>query len=114
MPIYPEYFKSAKVIILYKSNEREVAEKIRRELKDYAYATKIVLLSNIDNLGLNRIVKDEYELNKLKQKIYYLFFLHLKKLLIFPHSSEMRAHRFYPDIKAKQHQKQRYMEKLIF
>lgn len=72
LPIYPEYFKSAKVIILYKSNEREVAEKIRRELKDYAYATKIVLLSNIDNLGLNRIVKDEYELNKLKQKIYYV------------------------------------------
>lgn len=70
LPIYPEYFKSAKIIILCENNEREVAEKIMGELKDYAYATKIVLISNIDNIGLNRIVKDEYELNKLKQKIY--------------------------------------------
>lgn len=66
---YGEYFKSAKVIILYENGEKEAAEKIKKELEDYTYAIKVVLLSSKYNVGLNKILEDEYELNKLQQKI---------------------------------------------
>lgn len=66
---YAEYFKSAKVIILYKNNEKEVAEKITRELEDYVYQIKSVVLSSSDDVDLKKIVKNKSELNKLKQRI---------------------------------------------
>lgn len=49
---YWKCFRGAKVIILYPKNERELAEKIEKELGKYTCKIMIVLLDDMENIEL--------------------------------------------------------------
>lgn len=83
---YEEYLKSAKVIIIYKNNDEErlIATKIKEKLINYSYAIKMSLISNSEEIDINKfkqgicngqweyarwIIRDESSNGKIKEKI---------------------------------------------
>ncbi|EKQ51780.1 MULTISPECIES: phage/plasmid primase, P4 family [unclassified Clostridium] len=60
---YKEYLKGAKVIIMYRNNEKEklIAKEIKEKLKYYVYAKKMILMSDIEETNIKQL---KHEINK--------------------------------------------------